>query len=83
MKYIIVPCLLLSGCALFQEKPPVEKVVYVSTPLSAPPHSVLPILNSKDLQCLSPDVKQKLLERDRLLHNDRDIYEAIIKSTKK
>jgi hypothetical protein len=83
MKYIILSYLLLTGCALFQEKPLVEKVVYVKTPLSAPPHSELPTLNSKDLQCLSPEVKQKLLDRDRLLHNDRDVYEAIINSTKK
>ncbi len=73
----------LAGCALFKEKPAVEKVVYVTAPLYAPPHSVLPKLSSQELQCLTPEVKQKILDRDRLLHNDRDALEIIIQSTQK
>lgn len=73
----------LTSCALFKEKPAVEKLVYVTAPLYAPPHSVLPTLSSQELQCLTPTVKQKILDRDRLLHNDRDALEIIIRSTQK
>lgn len=79
----IILSILLSGCALFKEKPPIEKIVYVTSPIYAPEPSVLPKLKAADFQCLSLEVKQKLLERDKLLHKDRDIYKAIIESTQK
>lgn len=82
---LVFGTLMLTSCSIFvKEQPPaVEKVVYVTTPIYAPPHSKLPTLNSQELMCLTPAVKQKLLERDQLLHYDRDVYEAIIKSTQK
>lgn len=85
MKNIIV-CLVLVGligCSAFKEKPPVEKVVYVTTPLQLPSRPTLPTWTASDMQCLSTEMKQKILDRDRLRKEYTDELEVIIKSTQK
>lgn len=75
--------LLGSGCALLQEKPPVEKVVYVTTPLYAPDRPNLPTWTGKDMECLTPEMKQNIRDRDTLRREYAEKLEIIIKSTQK
>lgn len=71
--------LLLTGCA---NKPPVERTVYITTPLELPVKPELPKMNSDSLACVSDDTKWTLLKRDVLLKNYISELENIIKSTK-
>ena len=79
MKYLILPLILLTGCAT--QLPPVEKVVYVKTPLTAPPRPTLPTFTYADIQCVSPDVIQKIADRDLMRKQYSEQLEAIISST--
>ena len=70
-----------SGCSLLTKEVPVEKVVYVTTPLSQPARPSLPTWTGKDMECLAPDIKQKIRERDTLRREYAERLEVIIKST--
>jgi hypothetical protein len=84
MKYLIITTLiLLSGCAIFQEKPAVEKVVYVSTPLTLPPRPVLPTFSYDDIGCLSDEIATKVADRDLMRKQYTEQLETIIRSTQK
>lgn len=75
-----------TGCALFTKSPdptPVEKVVYVTNPLYAPSRPELPTWTGKDMECLAPDVKQKIRDRDTLRREYAEKLEVIIRSTQK
>lgn len=78
---LLVIAMSLLGCA--SSLPPVEKVIYVTTPLSLPNKPALPTWTSADMQCLSTDMKQKILERDRVRKSYSEELEVIIKSTSK
>lgn len=79
-KLLILLMIGLVGCAA---QPPVEKVVYVTTPLELPGRPTLPTWKAADMQCLSTEMKQKILDRDTLRKNYSEQLEAIIKSTHK
>ena len=82
MRYLILaPIILLSGCALFQSTPPVEKVVYVNTPLTIPPRPILPTFTYSDIQCVNEDVIKKIADRDLIRKQYSEQLEAIINST--
>lgn len=85
MKYFIMCLTMFSlvGCAMFKEKPLVEKVVYVTTPIQLPARPTLPTWKATDMQCLSVEMKQKILDRDRIRKEYIDELETIIKSTHK
>lgn len=68
-----------SGCAVNQ--PPAEKIVYIKTALPLPSRPTLPTWNGNDMSCLSPEMIQKIKDRDRLRKEYAEDLEAIIKST--
>lgn len=71
-----------SGCSLIpKEKPPVEKIIYVTNPLPLPNRPILPTWSGKDMECLTPDIKQKVRERDTSRREYAESLETIIKST--
>lgn len=81
---LLIGLLGMSGCALFQppEPPaPIERVVYVTTPLQVPAAEKLPVWKGSEMSCLSKEMKRKILERDRLRKKRIDELTAIIKST--
>lgn len=75
----LVLFLLLVGCAT----KPVERTVYVTTPLELPVKPELPKMNSDSLACVSDEIKWALLKRDVLIKNYISELETIIKSTHK
>lgn len=77
-KFLIL-FLLLVGCAT----KPVERTVYVATPLELPARPELPKMNSDSLVCVSDETKWALLKRDVLIKNYITELETIIKSTQK
>jgi hypothetical protein len=79
MKYIIVFALLLSGCA----STPVEKLIYVTAPLTLPGRPTLPTFSASNVECLSTETKQKILTRDRMRKDYSIELETIIQSTNK
>ena len=85
MYVILGGVLLLSGCSMFDSKPPtaVEKLVYVTVPLTLPERPTLPTFGGKDITCISPEIKQKLLDRDRIRSEYAKELEIIILSTTK
>jgi PBP1b-binding outer membrane lipoprotein LpoB len=85
MYSVLIGTLLLSGCAIFEPKPPttVEKLIYVTVPLTLPERPTLPTFGAKDITCISPEIKQKLLDRDRLRSEYAKELETIILSTTK
>jgi hypothetical protein len=78
---LLLSLVLLSGCAFLEEKPPVEKIVYLTNPLQLPTRPTLPTLKGADVSCLAPEVKKTLQERDRLRREYAEELEAIIKTT--
>jgi hypothetical protein len=80
-KIILTSLLLLSGCSLFQEKKPVDKLVYVTTPLYAPARPTLPTWKGDDMECLSDEMKDKIRDRDLLRKQYAEQLETIINST--
>jgi hypothetical protein len=82
-KLIILSFVLLSGCSLLAEKPAAEKVVYVTAPLQLPERPILPSWKGSDMECLSPEMKVKLRERDLGRKQYCEKLEVIIKSTQK
>ena len=82
-KLLVISSLLvlLSGCSLFQEKKPIEKLVYVTTPLNAPARPVLPTWKGDDMECLSEEIKDKIRDRDLLRKQYAEQLETIINST--
>lgn len=78
---IVLSTFILSGCAIFEKTPPVEKVIYKTAPLYAPARPVLPTWTGSDMECLSEDVKEKIRERDTLRKNYAEQLEVIINST--
>lgn len=74
---IIVLLFILTSCAT----QPVDRVIYKTTPLSLPTAPLLPTWKSVDMQCLPIDIKQKMLERDRLRREYIEQLQIIIKST--
>ena len=71
-----------NGCSLLKEKPPVEKLIYVTTPVELPgPRPELPTWTGKDMECLAPEVKQKIRDRDRLRREYAERLEVVIQST--
>ncbi len=84
MKYLLaVVLVLLSGCALLEEKPQIEKVVYVTTPLQLPARPILPTFSYDDISCVNEDVIQKIADRDLMRKQYIEQLETIIKSTQK
>jgi hypothetical protein len=82
MKYILlIATLLVTGCVAVPPTPPVEKLVYVSTPLSLPERPTLPTWGYEDIECLSPEMIQKLVDRDIARVNYIEKLETIIRST--
>lgn len=70
----IILTLIISGC---------ETVRYVSSPLPLPARPVLPQIESKALQCLSPETYSDLVKRDMLRRQYANNLELIIESTHK
>lgn len=87
MRYLfLAPIILISGCSLLQpapERPAVEKVVYVTTPLSLPERPILPTWKGSDMICLTPEMAVKVRERDLLRKQYAEKLETIIKATQK
>jgi len=84
MKKFIIISLVAVGiisCASNPPPPPSEKVVYVTTPLSVPLPPVLPTWKAIDMQCVSTDIKQKILARDRIRQNYIEQLTTVIQST--
>jgi hypothetical protein len=73
-------CLVLWGCST-PAPTPVETIIYKSTPLTLPSKPTLPVWSSSDMQCLTDDIKQKMLDRDRLRKNYIEKLEAVILTT--
>ena len=74
---LMVLSLSILGCA----STPVEKIIYKTTPLILPTAPTLPVWKSTDMQCLSTEVKQKMLDRDRLRKEYTEQLQSVIKST--
>jgi len=70
-----------SGCST-QPPKEVEKIIYVTTPLPLPTRPVLPTLKTSDLNCLSVDIKNILMNRDIARRQYAEDLETIIKSTR-
>jgi hypothetical protein len=83
MLRIIMISLILTGCSFLKEKPPVEKIMYVTTPLSLPPRPTLPTWKMSELECVKPEVKEKIKERDLKRRQYAEELEVVIKSTQK
>jgi hypothetical protein len=79
---IIICCVLLGliGCSTTVPTP-VETIIYKTTPLTLPSKPKLPVWTSSDMQCLSIDIQQKMLERDRLRKEYTEKLEAVILTT--
>jgi hypothetical protein len=85
MKRLLIPLLSLgvASCASTSGPTPVEKVIYVTNPLQVPTAPILPTWKAVDMQCLSPEMKQKVLERDKTRENYIQELTTVIKSTQK
>jgi hypothetical protein len=81
MLRILLISLLLSGCSLIKEQPPVEKLIYVTNPLTLPARPILPTWKGYEMECLTEDVKQKIRNRDLMRRQYAEELETIIKST--
>lgn len=80
---VVVLAILIAGCTA---TPPVkeklvDKLVYVTNPLTAPARPTLPTWTAKDMSCLSEPMKQKIRDRDRLRREYAEDLEALINST--
>lgn len=73
-------CLVMCGCST-PTPTPIETIIYKSTPLILPSKPTLPVWTSLDMQCLPDDIKQKMLDRDRLRKNYIEKLEAVILTT--
>lgn len=78
----ILSILLLSGCSFLSPPPPVDRVVYKTTPLTLPVRPILPTWKGADLKCLPDELKKKILDRDVLRKQYIEELEAIINSTR-
>lgn len=84
MKRLIIPILLFGVVSCASTPPtPVEKVIYVTTPLSLPTAPTLDTWKAADMQCLSTDLKKKILNRDRARENYIQELQTVIRSTQK
>ena len=63
--------------------PAVDRVIYKTTPLSLPSRPTLDTWTASDMSCLSTEMKQKILNRDRARKAYSEELEIIIKSTQK
>jgi hypothetical protein len=82
MRFLMICSLLiLSSCGLIKEKPPVEQLVYIATPLPLPSRPILPTWTGADMQCLSEETKDKVRSRDLLRKQYAELLEEIIKTT--
>ena len=78
-KFLLVFCVLfMVACTAV---PTADKIIYVTTPLQLPSRPTLPTWTSNDMECLTVDVKQKMLERERLRKNYIEQLEAVIQTT--
>lgn len=77
---LILLTIFISACTITTGKP-IEKTVYVTTPLSLPARPELPRMSSDALQCISEESKWALLKRDVLLKDYISQLETIINST--
>ena len=71
--------ILLTGCAT--QLPPVDRVIYKTTPIYGPTRPSLPPLGAHDLECLPKSVLKTLSERDTLRREYAENIEAVLKST--
>ncbi len=84
MKYLIVSILLLlSGCSLIQTQPPIEKIIYKTTPLVLPDRPTLPTFTYEDIKCVDEETITKIADRDLARKEYIEKLETIIKSTQK
>lgn len=86
MKFVNVLCVCLvvagsTGCSWLTKEVPVDRVVYVTTPLPQPVRPDLPTWSGKDMECLAPEVKQKIRDRDTKRREYAEQLEVIIHST--
>lgn len=68
------------GCV---EQPPKERIVYLPVPLTLPFKQEVPKIKGSDLQCLSSETKDMLLERDKVIKTYIINLESIILATQK
>ena len=74
--------LVISGCNIDPPKdPPIDHVVYKTTPIYAPSRPELPTWTYNDMKCLSPEMIQKISKRDKLRVQYIEQLETVIKST--
>lgn len=73
--------LAISGCASFDTPPPVDRIIYKTTPIYAPNRPELPTWSYDDMKCLSPEMIQKISKRDKLRLQYIEQLEVVIKST--
>jgi hypothetical protein len=77
---VVLLGLFLTGCAT-QPLPPVDRVVYKTTPIYGPDRPTLPTLGAHDLDCLPKSVLKTLAERDTLRREYAEKLEIVIKLT--
>lgn len=88
---LITSLLILSGCSLISTPEPivpvepqiltVEKLIYITNPLQLPVRPTMPVWTSVDMDCLTNEMKLKILTRDKLRKDYIEQLETIIKST--
>jgi len=80
---IVIAVFLLSGCSYFHTEPPTptERIIYKTVPLVLPNRPILPTFGAKDVVCISKEIKEKIIERDRLRKQYSEQLEIIIMST--
>lgn len=85
MKKLIIISLLAIGVVSCASTPPtpVERVIYKTTPFQLPSAPTLPTWKASDMSCLSVEMKQKILNRDKARKGYIEELQTIIKSTQK
>lgn len=85
MKRLIISILLIGVVSCTSNPPPTpaEKVIYVTTPLQLPNAPILPTWKASDMQCLSTEMKKKILTRDKAREQYIEELTTVIKSTQK
>lgn len=71
---LLILTLMVCGCTR-------EVVRYASIPLPMPALSELPTATGAELQCLSDDTYARLVQREALIKQDRDVCRAVICTT--
>lgn len=81
MEKLIILLFILAGLIGCTNVQPVDTIIYKTTPLQLPSAPILPTWNSIDMECLSVDIKQKMVERDKLRKEYIEKLVLIIRST--